>query len=477
MGHIKKEILCMQIELLYPFPEKMIGRNIARAWHWYQEKSMIALTYVSDMSEIYPLKSSLSFLLFDVEARRHLSLTTFSIARVNIEALQLTYHVTTQTWIVGSLELQMDSSSYHIVIRALRQHTHEPGMSLTTLFDEPANGEAPIGPILALYTQDNTCIALYRKPAIDFSAETEIRRIQIDLSTGQIASSLKQFADSALVSHHHTASLLLALEPQWSERAQQTGGSADSWGLSLTNYDEYFNSEQWYYRPLIQQYAGSCPLLQAESDFEWLGVNATVIAGPPLLSPDQPTIVIGATIMDIFHLRGFGHTSVEASLVKGGTNILCCLDSDGHLLHVCREPIGLRLHLCYVSSMVVGVDVLAGRWRLWNWNASQDDGLQSKLWLHPNVVAAYILAEQKTQEQWFWLVEELDEGIQVTKRDVMTLIEIVPLVILPKVHLLETQNASGSLDWYTQTDILPCQGTLLVLGVNEEEQLSLYQVR
>jgi hypothetical protein len=55
--------------------------------------------------------------------------------------------------------------------------------------------------------------------------------------------------------------------------------------------------------------------------------------------------------------------------------------------------------------------------------------------------------------------------------------EIMPSVILPGVHLFEAQNATGSLDWYTQADILPYHGTLLVLGINEEEQLSLYQIK
>jgi len=66
--------------------------------------------------------------------------------------------------------------------------------------------------------------------------------------------------------------------------------------------------------------------------------------------------------------------------------------------------------------------------------------------------------------------------VRISQRDARTLAEVVPGETLQGVQLLEPQNGSGALDWYTEMDIAIYQGKLLLLGMNDSNQLVLYQV-
>src|SRR5947209_3445651 len=130
--------------------------------------------------------------------------------------------------------------------------------------------------------------------------------------------------------------------------------------------------------------------------------------------------------------------------------------------------------------MVVGVDLVEGHWRLWNWAPLDEAPLQRLVWLDQRVVRAHVMTEPRQQERdgnHFWLIEESSEWVRISKRDVFTLAEVIPVVMLTGVHLLLPQNGSGSLDWHTSIEVLFYQDTLLLLAVDEHNQLSLYQLK
>jgi hypothetical protein len=75
------------------------------------------------------------------------------------------------------------------------------------------------------------------------------------------------------------------------------------------------------------------------------------------------------------------------------------------------------------------------------------------------------------------LIEEYSDQVKIARRDASTLSEVTPAVNLAGVHLLLPQYSSGSLDWHTSLEAIAYQGTLLLLAVDEQERLALYQVK
>src|SRR5258708_1119840 len=126
------------------------------------------------------------------------------------------------------------------------------------------------------------------------------------------------------------------------------------------------------------------------------------------------------------------------------------ISGDGDELWRCSETIGPRVQKCRVESTVVGVDLLNGQWRLWNWAPQQAASFQSVVWLDASLASAHVLAEEGGTGQVFWLIEPMREGVRISHRDAHTLAEVVPGEIY--------------------------QGKLLLLGMHDSNQLVLYQV-
>jgi hypothetical protein len=74
------------------------------------------------------------------------------------------------------------------------------------------------------------------------------------------------------------------------------------------------------------------------------------------------------------------------------------------------------------------------------------------------------------------LIEEYNDQIKISQRDTSTLAEVTPAVNVAGVHLLLPQYEMGSLDWHTSIEAMAHHGTLLLLAVDEQERLVLYQV-
>ncbi len=286
-----------------------------------------------------------------------------------------------------------------------------------------------------------------------------------------------------LICQQEHASLLLTLIPQRSVEAQFEDGVVrvvkNYWSFALTGYGEDFDPVRWRL-DLEESLPGRRAVLGRFNDFEWLGINAAAIPGPLVPHRKQQTFVVGMKIMDIFDREGYDHTSEEASRITNKVEALLCIDTDGKVVQKCTDIIGFRLHLCQIGALTVGVDLLQGRWRLWNWVPLSETSFQKLVWLDQHIQRAHVVAgkgEEARDVGYFWLIEESSERVRVSKHDASTLMTIGSDVTVTDMHLLEPQNGSGSLDWHTSIDAMNYQDTLLLLGIDMHDQLVLYQVK
>ena len=476
----------MEIHSLYTFPVTAPKKELPRAWLLQEGNGgLLALVCYGNLASTEPFTGTLSWYLLDIETRSLLKEARSPHLLNDLEALHLAYDASTATWIVGSLEFLEDTAWFEAVVRLIREDENGQTMLSAPIFHEPANDMAPIGPIFALQASGERYTLLYRKPDLDCVSTPAICLGQIDMTTGHIEQSIKDYADSALACHQQDSALLLSLVPRIGgvslERQAVFTGATHYWGFSVTGYSRDFHTENWYHDLDLRLPAGQTLVLKGRSDFEWLGINAAAIPGPSVTETGQQTYVIGITMMDVFD-RPYedGHTSEEASWITNHVETLLCIDTLGKVIQTCTDAIGLRIQLCRVQATVVGVDLLKGQWRLWNWEPLVGPPFQTRIQLDQDVLRAHVVAATEKEEQnarHFWLIEEYSDQVKIARRDASTLSEVTPAVNLAGVHLLLPQYSSGSLDWHTSIEAMVYQGTLLLLAVDEQERIALYQVK
>jgi hypothetical protein len=480
----------MDVQIIYRFPAQKPGREMALSWQWQNEiGGTLALVYVKDSAEI---ASALSFLILDIPSKRCLEEVTYrSLEMKGLEGLHLAYDASTQTWVIGDLEEA--NGWYYVVLRSLQRSEHGQLVFSNPLFADPAKDMAPAGPLLAVHAENNICVVLYLKTELDSSGTPSICLERIDLSARPSRSLRKQdttssldveneltCGESALVFSHDNLSLLLTFTSRGEGLEEHFRGwykDRDySWGGTITVYDNQFTEVKWTYN-LVRGFSVKEPVLQNDSDFRWLGVNAAASTGPYHLGTGQPTFIVGMAVMNFFGRNGYDHSSEEASQLPGKIDRLVCLDHQGQEVQACTTSIGLRLQMCHVQSLMVGIDIIDGRWRLWNWAPLSGASFQSMMLLDEGIIRAHVLADpDHQQENYFWLIEESREEIKISQCDAHTLTSR-NAVELPEVHLLESQKLYGSMDWHTSVEALFFQGTLLLLGLDQTNQLMLYQIK
>ena len=138
---------------------------------------------------------------------------------------------------------------------------------------------------------------------------------------------------------------------------------------------------------------------------------------------------------------------------------------------------GLRLQLCQVGPVVVGVDLFKGRWRLWAWHPQQNLALQQVVELDQSLLRAHVLRGENEASQTFWLLEEFGNGIKISHATTAFFQETVSTTWLFNRHLLKSQNGCGSLNWHEEIDAWVEGKTLFLLCLDEKQRLSLYQIK
>lgn len=445
---------------------------------------LLALACYGNLGSAGSYTGTLFWYLLDIESGVLVKETSTSQILTDLNALHLANDASTGTWLVGSLEFSEETASPVLVVRPIREDENGQLMISTPIFEDQANDMAGIGPIFAMQANAKHCILLYRKPDLDYVSTPEICLAQIDLTTGHVEQSVRDNAESVLVCLQEDTALLLAL-------VLQIGGVSfngqinitevtNDWDFSAIGYSRDFHTEKWSHNFNLRVGAGHRTTLSGMSDFEWLGINAAAIPGPIVQQTRLLTFVVGMTMMDIFDREGYGHTSEEASWIAHKVQTLLCIGADGKLIQKCADSIGLCLQLCQIGPLTVGVDLVQGQWRLWNWFPLSETSFQKLVWLDQYIHGVHVLAgkgKEKNDVGYFWLIEEESELVRISKYDAFTLMKIDPGVTLPGVHLIEPQIRSGSLDWHTSVHALIYQDTLLFLGIDTHDQLVLYQVK
>jgi hypothetical protein len=230
----------------------------------------------------------------------------------------------------------------------------------------------------------------------------------------------------------------------------------EQWRVWLTGWDRGWTSAQWIY-------AADIGLPIDPTVPSWHAPLAPTVHVAVIAGPSSPAHASGTIVAAIAMLK-------EDEVLSHGV----CLDEQGQVVQVCTSPLGLRPSLCCCAQMVVGVDQLEGRWRLWNWSVFRQQKVQALVTLDASCQRAYVHAEPASG--YFWLIEERQDGVCVSYRDASTLEEQAPATELPSVRLLPDQEEYRTLNGYRDMGILPYRDTLLLLAQSPEGELVLYQV-
>ena len=396
----------MHSEMLFRFLKETSYQEIPRAWQSLKSQRMLALVYRSDSKQMMPYSSTLTFVLFDMNTLTTRASVSWQCSDVMVEMLHLVSVSPVTHWIIASLELKNDVPSYHLIVRSFVFDGAYQNISVDVLLDIPAEDMAPIGPIYATVVKQGSYAIIYRKPTSDFMGDSFVYLNQINSSKSKVKPTALAEADSALAYAVNDKVLLLTLNPY-----KDAG-----WEFRLSCFNSLLFDRLWQtnfgpYLPEVPTFP-----LAGNSDLEWLGINATIMPAWLPQNLTQQTWVLGATMVDISFLSGHEHNSAEASSFHERVSMLIWLDINGHELWRCSENVGLRLQLCQVDNLVVGVDFLDKRWRLWMWNQQQGTALQNVVYLDREIFRAHLLGDKGTRSKNFWLLEESKEGIKVSQR-------------------------------------------------------------
>lgn len=475
----------MDIQLIHQFPG-IISRKLGetpRAWHWQEGvDGLLAIVYVNDVVT-YPAVETLSFFLLRVATGEIVKVARSTYSFGHIEELHIAFDPMTQHWVLGDIELQVLSSFYHTVIRVVQDEPDERGFFFGALFDDEGNDLATHGPFFDLHTAGHMCRFLWRKPETDHWNTPQLLHGWVNLVNGEHGLASLAYTESALACRQDEEALLVTFDLQRSLQVEQSQRTSNRWGFLLTGYGPNYQNKLWSRIPALQMPTGKTTILNQVpgNDFEWLGVNAAVIAGPPSLTDGSQTWIVGMTMMDVFRLEGggIGHSSAQASLLPGQVDALLCIDAMGNTIQTCGNTLGLCIQMVLVGEVVVGVDLRMGRWRIWNWAPQSEAVWHVVITLDPDVMRAHVVtaAEQRRSEQsTCWLIEELPNRVRISQRNAFTLEEVTAPAMLTQVRLLDPQKGSGALDWCTEIDATVYQEKLLLLGVDAADHLVLYQI-
>jgi hypothetical protein len=269
-------------------------------------------------------------------------------------------------------------------------------------------------------------------------------------------------AEMALVFSNHPARLLVLCSPEsWVTpqmgRLSSTQPTEEQWRIWFTGWDSNWTILNWTYSPEL-----GLPIDSSIPTWEyprWPTVQVAVIAGPSLSPQSLGTFVAVLAMLN------------QEEVLSHGV----CFDENGQVVQICASPLGLRPSLCCCKHMVIGVDLFEGHWRLWNWAVFQHREVSTRIALELGCQRACVYAEPASAH--FWLIEELQDGVRVTHRDVYTLTEIASAAYLPGVGLLPDQEGTRALDGYHDVGVVPYQETLLLLARSADGELVLYQVQ
>lgn len=456
----------MESKLLFRLVGETLSGEIARAWKWLEEQHGLALIYCSRQEQMMPYASEITFVIFDMSIfKRQLTLSWMYSGGV-VEMLQIMDIDSTNRWIVVFLELQSDGPSYHLVVRQFLLDMSRQRLDVEVLLDVPAGDMASLGPLYGSFVISEEGTILYRKPADNFRSGALLHADHINLVTKAVEQTLLGEAESALAYFTKHEVLVLALNAQ-----EETGLR-----FQLSSYSRSLHTRLWQTSLVLRLVEAFVSPFSGTTDLEWLGVNASLTPFQLSQEGSRQTWVLGVALVRLSSLSGHGHDARDVSALSDRKSALVWLDEAGHEMGQCRENLGLQVQVCQLAHQILGVDLLDQQWRLWRWNPQQDLSFQRVEKLDQAVLRVHLCVNLEQGQTSFWLLEEFEEGLRITQRDVFSFREITSPFWFPNHLLLEPQNALGSLNWYTEIDAFAEKQKLLFFCRDEAQQLVLYQI-
>jgi hypothetical protein len=474
----------MQTTILYCFPATGEEREAPYAVALRKSgDEQFAMVWTSRERYLWEVTATLTFVLLDLKQRTILSEITSAPTYADLDELTLTYDAHRDCWVIVSIE-----AFYKLLVLRTVQ-TGQDGhlvFSPSLLVDEDESMSV-VGSLLAPVDEAMGCMLVYRKSTLHDTFVPSIwsRRVILPTQVEHEVVIVDRDAEDAILCTTNQSFILLTLAPVHGVftpgtdvRDPHTDGTYQ-WHITLLRWDRGQEVLDWKYMFDIGLPVRDRVKSHPFNDLEWLRAEAALIEGPIVPATGRRTFVAGAAMVDITEEQVYGAGIERIEERAKQVSSLCCVDEAGQLMRRYEGPVGLELHLCLAGLTVVGVDVIEQRRRLWNWTPLSEQRQQRVRWLDAEVQRIFVVADDATDEEGrnrFWLVEEYADRVRVSRCDAISLSEVAPAVVLPDIHIPSRQKDWTPLQWDKPVGMLVYRSTLLVLGVDAQQQYLLYQV-
>ncbi len=424
-----------------------------------EQQNVLAIAYVHDGWR------KISLALFDLSFKQLLDEVIYT-SPDPVQELGLTYDTLEANW--GLAEITV---SDELLFRIVTFHESLPVLTDAFLLEKAAVAYS-LGPIYHFAGDARTYIILYMKrPYYNDVPVLTVQRVFPEERRAQVLSDAFEYTDGILAHANGRVVVLLTFQ----ERVlQEKPERLRQYFFSLAGYAEDLASLLWK-----EDLPAALPARASYDVNELMELRATAIMIDGPMLPGQTTCIVGVAAKKIAAQQiGSIGGSEEEQEKAGELSHLLWVSTGGELLQICREQVYPQLHLTVSDAVVVGVDVKEGQWRLWNWFLQQETSFGVLKPLEGDIQRAYVVARSgKTgREASFWLIEQCQDFIRLSKRNTATLAEVSPPIMLKETNLFSQEEYGGVLTWSLPVGLLPYEDTLLMLAVNARRQVELYQI-
>lgn len=424
-----------------------------------ERDSLLAIAYVHDAWR------KVSFALFDLSSMQLLDEVIDSVAEP-IQELGLAYDTSTANW--GQVEITF---SDELTFRIVTLPESLPLLTEAFLLEKASPAYSP-GPIYHFAADSHTYILLsMKRPYFNDMPTLTVQRVFPEERRVQVLNDPFDYTDGIVAHANGRIIVLLTLQ----ERVlQEEPERRRQYFFSLAGYTQDLLSLLW--REDLPKTLPARPLYDVDELME-LRATASIVDGPFIAATGQTTCIVGvAARKPVAQKAGsIGGEELEAG---GELSDLLWVSTGGELLQSCRDQVYPWLHLTVSDMAVVGVDMKEGQWRLWNWFPQNETRFHVLKFLEGDIQRVYVVARQgKTgREASFWLVEQRQDFVRLCEHNTATLAEVSQPLLLKETNLFSQQEYGGVLTWNSPVGLLPYKDTLLLLVVNAQQQVELYQI-
>lgn len=421
--------------------------------------SMLAIAYIQDGWQ------KVSFALFDLSLKQMLDEVIFTPPEP-VQELALTYDTSEANW--GLAQITVSDA---LLFRLVTLDESLPVLTDAFLLEKVAVAYS-LGPIYHFASDGQTYIILYMKrPYYNDVPVLTVQRVFPKERRVQVLNDAFDYTDGILAHANGRVVVLLTLQ----ERVlQEKPERLRQLAFSLAGYTPDLASLLWK-----EDLPAALPARASYDVNELMELRATAIMIDGPMLPGQTTCIVGVAAKKIAAQQiGSIGGSEEEQEKAGELSHLLWVSTGGELLQICREQVYPQLHLTVSETAIVGVDVKEGQWRLWNWVPQHETRFHALKSLEGDIQRAYVVARSgKTgREASFWLIEQCQDFIRLSERNTATLAEVSPPIMLKETTLFSQEEYGGVLTWSLPVGLLPYEDTLLLLAVNAQQQVELYQI-